>query len=75
MYWVADDDHPPFGTIEVDPALCIGCRKCVGKGPDGAFLDGCPWDAIEMVAIEQVEAGFAGETAGACCEFPQSDPG
>ena len=56
MYWVADEDHPPFGTIEVDPALCIGCKKCVSQGPGGAFLDGCPWDAIEMVATEQVEA-------------------
>jgi ferredoxin len=56
MYWVVDEEYPPFGRIEVDPLLCIGCRKCVGQGPDGAFLDGCPWDAIEMVAIETVEA-------------------
>ena len=56
MYWVPDEDHQPFGHIEVDAMLCIGCKKCVSKGPDGAFLDGCPWDAIEMVAIEQVEA-------------------
>ena len=56
MYWVPDPDHPPFGRIEVDPFLCIGCKKCTSKGPDGAFLDGCPWDAIEMVPIEDVEA-------------------
>ena len=56
MYWVPDEDHPPFGHIEVDPYLCIGCKKCTSKGPDGAFLDGCPWDAIEMVPIEDVEA-------------------
>ena len=56
MYWVPDLDHQPFGHIEVDPVLCIGCKKCTSKGPDGAFLDGCPWDAIEMVAIEEVEA-------------------
>jgi len=56
MYWVPDEDHPPFGHIEVDPFLCIGCKKCVSKGPDGAFLDGCPWDAIEMVATEEVES-------------------
>src|SRR6201988_11674 len=56
MYWVPDEDHPPFGHIEVDPVLCIGCKKCVSKGPDGAFLDGCPWDAIEMIPIEEVEA-------------------
>src|SRR5947199_7574138 len=56
MYWVPDEDHQPFGHIEVDPVLCIGCKKCVSKGPDGAFLDGCPWDAIEMIPIEEVEA-------------------
>jgi ferredoxin len=56
MYWVPDPDHPPFGRIDVDPVLCIGCKKCTSKGPDGAFLDGCPWDAIEMVPIEDVEA-------------------
>jgi ferredoxin len=50
MFWVPDEDHPPFGRIEVDKTTCIGCAKCVGKGPDGIFLDGCPWDAIEMVA-------------------------
>jgi ferredoxin len=55
MYWVPDEDHPPFGRIEVDPYLCIGCKKCTSKGPDGAFLDGCPWDAIDMVPIEEVE--------------------
>ena len=55
MYWVEDPDNPPFGHIEVDPYLCIGCKKCTSKGPDGAFLDGCPWDAIEMIAIETVE--------------------
>jgi ferredoxin len=55
MYWIPDPDHPPFGRIDVDPFLCIGCKKCVSKGPDGAFLDGCPWDAIEMIPIEDVE--------------------
>jgi ferredoxin len=55
MYWVPDKEHPPFGRIEVDPVLCIGCKKCVGQGPYGAFLDGCPWDAIEMIATEEVE--------------------
>jgi len=58
MYWVPDEDHPPFGHIDVDPVLCIGCKKCTSKGPDGAFLDGCPWDAIEMVPIEEVEAAI-----------------
>ena len=49
MYWSPDADHPPFGRIIVDPLLCIGCKLCTSKGPDGAFLEGCPWDAIDMV--------------------------
>jgi ferredoxin len=56
MFWVSDEDHPPFGRIEVDPYLCIGCQKCISKGPDGAFLDGCPWDAIEMIPTDDWEA-------------------
>ena len=55
MYWIPDEDHPPFGRIEVDPFLCIGCKKCVSKGPDGTFLDGCPWDAIDMVPLAEWE--------------------
>ena len=56
MYWVPDEDHPPFGRIEVDPFLCIGCKKCISKGPDGTFLDGCPWDAIVMVPLAEWES-------------------
>jgi len=56
MYWVPDPNHPPFGVIRVDPLLCIGCKLCTSKGPDGAFLEGCPWDAIDMVPTEEWEA-------------------
>ncbi len=55
MYWVRDEQHPPFGRIEVDPLLCIGCKLCTSKGPDGAFLEGCPWDAIDMVSTTEWE--------------------
>ena len=55
MFWVPDEDNPPFGRIQVDPILCIGCNKCTSKGPDGSFLDGCPWDAIVMVDTAEVE--------------------
>jgi len=55
MFWVPDEDNPPFGRIQIDPIQCIGCKKCLSKGPDGCFLDGCPWDAIVMVDIAQVE--------------------
>ncbi len=56
MYWIPDPDHPPFGIIEVDPMLCIGCKLCASKGPDGSFLEGCPWDAIDMVPTAEWEA-------------------
>lgn len=58
MYWVTDSNNPPFGRIEVDPLLCIGCKLCTSKGPDGAFLEGCPWDAIEMVPLADFEAAY-----------------
>src|SRR6266481_4432609 len=56
MYWAPDEDHAPFGRIIVDPLLCIGCKLCTSKGPDGAFLEGCPWDAIDMVPLAEFEA-------------------
>lgn len=56
MYWVPDENNPPFGVIRVDPLLCIGCKLCTSKGPDGAFLEGCPWDAIDMVPTNEWEA-------------------
>ncbi len=55
MFWVPDEDCTPFGRIQIDPILCIGCKKCISKGPDGCFLDGCPWDAIVMVDTVEVE--------------------
>ena len=56
MVLVSDEEAPAFGHITVNPLLCIGCRKCTSKGPDGTYLEGCPWNAIDMVAIEEFEA-------------------
>jgi ferredoxin len=53
---VDDEEHPPFGRIEVDSLLCIGCKLCTSKGPEGTFLEGCPWDAIDMVKLTEYEA-------------------
>jgi ferredoxin len=58
MFWEEDPEHPPFGHILVDPITCIGCKLCTSKGPDGAFLEGCPWDAIDMVPLAEFEAKF-----------------
>jgi len=57
MVLVRDEKTAPdFERITVDPLLCIGCRKCISKGPDGTYLEGCPWGAIDMVNIKDVEA-------------------
>ena len=56
MYWMDDPSNPHFGRIVVDPLLCIGCKLCTSKGPEGAFLEGCPWDAIDMVPLAEFEA-------------------
>jgi ferredoxin len=58
MYWVRDEEHPPFGRIMVDSMLCIGCKLCTSKGPDGAFLEGCPWDAIDLIPLAEFESSW-----------------
>lgn len=57
MFWVKLP-HETFGRIMVDPLLCIGCKLCTSKGPEGAFLEGCPWDAIDMVPLAEFEAKY-----------------
>ena len=49
-------DAVPFGRIWVDPLKCVGCKKCIARGPEGTFLEGCPWDAIDMVPLREWEA-------------------
>lgn len=56
MRLVPADDAFPYGRIWVDPLKCVGCRKCVRRGPDDTFLEGCPWDAIDMVSTREWEA-------------------
>ena len=70
MFWIPDEDHPPFGRIEIDKVLCIGCAKCTSKGPDGMFLDGCPWNAIDMVETAEWESAHATTLPNA----PERDP-
>ena len=50
------EDAFPYGRIWVDPLKCVGCRKCVRRGPEGLFLEGCPWDAIDMISTAAWEA-------------------
>ncbi len=48
-------DAWPFARIRVDPLRCVGCRKCIRQGDAGTLLDGCPWDAIVMIATSEWE--------------------
>ena len=59
---VQNPDVPHTIRIEVDPLLCIGCKKCITKGPMDTLLEGCPWDAIDMVSLQNFE-GEHGELA------------
>ncbi|MEW6444235.1 MAG: 4Fe-4S dicluster domain-containing protein [bacterium] len=45
---VDDRDSFPFKRAQVDPAACTGCGSCVARGPRGARILGCPWDAIRL---------------------------
>jgi ferredoxin len=58
MYEVENPDAPFFNRVHVDPLLCIGCKKCTSKGPMDTFLEGCPWDAIDMVSLEEYEEEY-----------------
>ena len=55
MQLVHDDRNNPFGYIWVDPLKCIGCKKCITKGTMGTQTEGCPWDAIKMTPLVEVE--------------------
>lgn len=46
----------PGGHIWVDPVKCIGCRRCITKGPEDIVLDGCPWDSIVMTPTNEWES-------------------
>lgn len=58
MYEIPNPDAPTFIRIEVDPLLCIGCKKCISKGPMDTFLEGCPWSAIDMLPLEEYETEY-----------------
>jgi ferredoxin len=55
MLLVPAEDAFPFGLIWVDPLKCVGCQKCISRGPEETYLDGCPWDAIVMVSTSEWE--------------------
>jgi Fe-S-cluster-containing dehydrogenase component len=55
MNLVETDDNLT-GHIWVDPFKCIGCRRCITKGPSDIFLDGCPWDSIMMIPTAEWES-------------------
>jgi ferredoxin len=58
MFEVPNPDAPIFIRVDVDPLLCIGCKKCITKGPLDTILEGCPWDAIDMIPIDEYEKTY-----------------
>ena len=58
MYEYENEAAPIFNRVFVDPLLCIGCKKCITKGPMDTLLEGCPWDAIDMVSLEEYEEKY-----------------
>jgi ferredoxin len=58
MSEVQNPAAPAYNRISVDPLLCIGCKKCTSKGPMNTFLEGCPWNAIDMFPLAEYEARF-----------------
>ncbi len=58
MYEVENEAARVFNRVEVDPLLCIGCKKCISSGPMNTYLEGCPWDAIDMVTLEEYEEKY-----------------
>jgi ferredoxin len=58
MFEVENETAPAFNRVYVDPLLCIGCKKCTSKGPMDTYLEGCPWDAIDMLTLEEYESRF-----------------
>ena len=42
MYWVVDEENPPFGRIEVDPHSVSAARSARAKAPTGAFWMAAP---------------------------------
>ena len=55
MKLIKTEDNPA-GHIWVDPLKCIGCRRCITKGPMDMRLDGCPWDSIVMEPVKAWES-------------------
>jgi ferredoxin len=58
MLLVPAEDTVGAWCIWVDPLKCVGCRKCVTRGPEGTLLEGCPWDAIVMVPTAEWEGEY-----------------
>ncbi|CCQ91847.1 putative Ferredoxin [Nitrospina gracilis 3/211] len=58
MYEIQNPYAPAFNVVMVDELLCIGCKKCVSKGPMDTFLEGCPWDAIDMLPLADYEKKY-----------------
>jgi ferredoxin len=48
---IADPENYPFYYMRVNPKYCAGCSACIAGGRDGLRINGCPWDAIDMIKL------------------------
>ena len=44
--------HPKITVVQ------LNCKKCITKGPMDTLLEGCPWDAIDMLPLEAYEKEY-----------------
>lgn len=55
LEYVDDESSFLFKRMRVNPEKCVGCRSCVARGYLGAYIEGCPWNAISMVPLNGEE--------------------
>jgi NAD-dependent dihydropyrimidine dehydrogenase PreA subunit len=46
-----DRENFPFKRMQVNADSCTGCGSCVTRGPQGARILGCPWNAIRLTPV------------------------
>ncbi len=55
LEYIDDEDSFHFKRMRVNPEKCIGCGGCVSRGPMGARIQGCPWNAVAMATPPEID--------------------
>lgn len=45
----------PAGRVVVNTDKCTGCSGCLTRGPLGSYVQGCPWNAITLVPVQEAQ--------------------